>query len=112
MSEIERRMEDLGHNDKVDDVGLARVIGGSTMKLFGKRGTLKKASHRLYIWPDQAGDGSAETLTPSKVASEPNKKRDEMARLEKVYHFSFVVSKQTSQLINWTFSFSFSPLVY
>ena len=62
----------------------AKVIGGSTMKLFGKKGTLKKASHRLYLWPNQAGDGSAETSTPSKVASEPGKKRDEMARLEKV----------------------------
>jgi phosphatidylinositol 3-kinase len=67
-----------------EDLELARVIGGSTMKLFGKKGTLKKASHRLYLWPNQAGDGSFETSTPSKVANEPNKKRDEMARLEKV----------------------------
>lgn len=84
VADIEKRMEDVGLDDKADDVGLARVIGGSTMKLFGKKGTLKKASNRLFIWPDQAGDGSAETSTPSKVASEPNKKRDEMARLEKV----------------------------
>jgi phosphatidylinositol 3-kinase len=76
VSEIEQEGE--------GDSSLGKIIGGSTMKLFGKKGTLKKASHRLYLWPNQAGDGSVETSTPNKVASEPNKKRDEMARLEKV----------------------------
>lgn len=46
--------------------------------------TLKKASHRLYLWPGLEGDGNLETSTPSKVANDPNRKRDEMARLEKV----------------------------
>lgn len=54
------------------------------MRLFGKKGTLKRASHRLYLWPDVEGDGSAETTTPSKIAGGGNRKKDEMARLEKV----------------------------
>ncbi|UZJ53461.1 hypothetical protein CBS101457_002781 [Exobasidium rhododendri] len=85
ISDIEERFEaDEADMRGSKDIKFTRIIGGSTLKLFGKKGTLKKASHRLFLWPDQAGDGSAETSTPSKIAHEPNKKRDEMARLEKL----------------------------
>lgn len=71
---------------------MAKVLGGTTMRLFGKKGTLKKASHRLYLWKGKEADGSFETSTPSKVDSmtgtEENggngKKKDQMARLEKL----------------------------
>lgn len=69
---------------------MAKVLGGTTMRLFGKKGTLKKASHRLYLWKSKEGDGSFETSTPSKVDSmtgsggENGKKNDQMARLEKL----------------------------
>ncbi|PWN36523.1 phosphatidylinositol 3-kinase [Meira miltonrushii] len=69
---------------------MAKVLGGTTMRLFGKKGTLKKASHRLYLWKGKEGDGSFETSTPSKVDSmtssggENGKKNDQMARLEKL----------------------------
>lgn len=85
IAEIEAEEKLLSsQNSSAKALEFSKVIGGSTMRLFGKKGTLKKASHRLYLWPGQAGDGSVETSTPSKVANEPNKKRDEMARLEKV----------------------------
>ena len=57
-----------------------KVIGGTTFRLFGKRGTLRKAQHRLFVWRGQRGDGSAETSTPSKIGSV----QDEMGRLEKL----------------------------
>ncbi|EPQ26286.1 uncharacterized protein PFL1_06221 [Pseudozyma flocculosa PF-1] len=57
-----------------------RVVGGTTFRLFSKKGTLKKAQQRLYLWQGAEGDGSAETSTPSKVGSV----QDEMGRLEKL----------------------------
>ncbi|PWN44098.1 phosphatidylinositol 3-kinase [Ceraceosorus guamensis] len=58
--------------------GGKRCVGGTTFKLFGKKGTLKTASHRLFVWPEVQADGSAETSTPSKQG------KDEMGRLEKL----------------------------
>ncbi|PWN50000.1 phosphatidylinositol 3-kinase [Violaceomyces palustris] len=58
----------------------ANVIGGSTFRLFSKKGTLKNAQHRLFLWKGLEGDGSAETGTPSKVGDV----QDEMGRLEKL----------------------------
>lgn len=55
------------------------VIGGSTLRLFGKKQTLKKGKQRLFLWPKQQADGSVETETPSKVGL-----KDEMGRLEKL----------------------------
>ncbi|KAN0063522.1 Phosphatidylinositol (PI) 3-kinase [Thecaphora frezii] len=57
-----------------------RVIGGTTFRLFSKKGTLKKAQQRLYLWKGVEGDGSAETSTPAKVGNV----QDEMGRLEKL----------------------------
>ncbi len=58
----------------------ARVIGGTTFPLFSKKGTLKSAQHRLFVWKGARADGSVETATPSKVGE----MKDEMGRLEKV----------------------------
>lgn len=55
------------------------VIGGSTMRLFGKKHTLKKGKQRLYLWPNTPADGTVNSDTPSKVGL-----RDEMGRLEKL----------------------------
>lgn len=55
------------------------IIGGSTIRLFGKKSTLKKGKQRLFLWRGQAGDGSVESETPSKVGL-----KDEMGRLEKL----------------------------
>ncbi|SAM69012.1 related to phosphatidylinositol 3-kinase [Ustilago bromivora] len=57
-----------------------RVIGGTTLPLFSKKGTLKSAQHRLFVWKGVKGDGSVETATPSKVGE----MKDEMGRLEKL----------------------------
>ncbi|GBE88499.1 atypical/PIKK/PI3K protein kinase [Sparassis latifolia] len=54
-------------------------VGGSTFRLFGKKWSLRRGKHRLFLWPDREADGSIESTTPSKVGS-----RDEMGRLEKL----------------------------
>lgn len=58
----------------------ARTIGGTTLSLFSKKGTLKSAQHRLFVWKGVKADGSVETTTPSKVGE----MKDEMGRLEKL----------------------------
>jgi phosphatidylinositol 3-kinase len=54
------------------------IIGGSTLRLFGKKATLKKGKQRLFLWKGVKADGGADSETPSKVGL-----RDEMGRLEK-----------------------------
>lgn len=64
------------------DIGSPRTaipVGGSTFRMFGKKGTLRRGKHRLLLWPDQEADGSMESKTPSKLGT-----RDEMGRLEKL----------------------------
>ncbi|KAE8211324.1 hypothetical protein CF327_g4909, partial [Tilletia walkeri] len=60
--------------------GNTHIIGGTTFRLFGKKGTLKKAQQRLYLWPNVPADPFTESTTPSKVAG----MSDEMGRLEKL----------------------------
>ena len=55
------------------------VVGGSTLRLFGKKATLKKGKQRLFLWAGQQADGRVESETPSKVGL-----KDEMGRLEKL----------------------------
>lgn len=55
------------------------VLGGSTLRLFGKKSTLKKGKQRLVLWKGVEGDGRVETGTSSKVGI-----KDEMGRLEKL----------------------------
>ncbi|KIP11047.1 hypothetical protein PHLGIDRAFT_100348 [Phlebiopsis gigantea 11061_1 CR5-6] len=57
----------------------ASPVGGSTFRLFGKKWSLRRGKHRLYLWPGREADGSNETSTPSKTGT-----RDEMGRLEKL----------------------------
>jgi len=64
------------------DVGAPRTavpVGGSTLKMFGKKWTLRRGKHRLLLWAGREADGSMQTKTPSKLGS-----RDEMGRLEKL----------------------------
>jgi phosphatidylinositol 3-kinase len=56
-------------------------VGGTTLKLFGKKCTLKRGKQRLYLWKDVEADGAAQTTTPSKFQTG---EADELGRLEKV----------------------------
>ncbi|CDU24072.1 related to phosphatidylinositol 3-kinase [Sporisorium scitamineum] len=58
----------------------SRIIGGTTLPLFSKKGTLKSAQHRLFVWKGVKADGGIESATPSKVGE----MKDEMGRLEKL----------------------------
>lgn len=58
-------------------------VGGATLKLFGKKATVKRGKQRLHLWPGKEADGCSDTTTPSKVVLEPGQ-QDEMGRLEKV----------------------------
>lgn len=55
------------------------IVGGATLRLFGKKATLKKGKQRLFLWKGCQADGSVESETPSKVGL-----KDEMGRLEKL----------------------------
>lgn len=46
---------------------------------------LRRGKHRLVLWPGVEADGSLETSTPSKLATQ-----DEMGRLEKVVYPPFL----------------------
>ncbi|BGP25770.1 phosphoinositide 3-kinase [Rhodotorula toruloides] len=59
--------------------GELAVVGGSTLRLFGNKCTLKKGKQRLFLWKGKEADGSVETETPSKVGLQ-----DAMGRLEKL----------------------------
>lgn len=74
------------HHDADAASGQDRVIGGTTLKLFGKKGTLKKAQQRCYIHLGQEADGTVNSETNSKGVMGGGKegKMSEMSRLEKV----------------------------
>lgn len=57
-------------------------VGGTTIRLFGKKSTLKKGKQRMLLWPDKEADVSNDSSTPSKIPGEP---KDERGRLEKVH---------------------------
>ena len=63
-------------------------VGGSTLKLFGKKGTLKKGKQRLYLWEGKEADGASQSTTSSKVQLAEGE-TDEMGRLEKVKLFNY-----------------------
>lgn len=56
-------------------------VGGTTLRLFGGKNTLKKGKQRMLLWPDREADASVESSTPSKVTGQET---DERGRLEKV----------------------------
>ena len=59
--------------------GQLAVVGGSTLRLFGGKCTLRKGKQRLYLWKGVAADPHNASETPSKVGL-----KDEMGRLEKL----------------------------
>lgn len=59
--------------------GQIDIVGGTTLSLFGKQGTLRKGKQRCYLWPKQEADASTATETPSKLPV-----KDEMGKLEKL----------------------------
>ncbi|KAK4048993.1 Phosphatidylinositol (PI) 3-kinase [Microbotryomycetes sp. JL221] len=60
--------------------GRAHIVGGSTLRLFGKKHTLRKGKQRLFLWRESPADGSVSSDTPSKLELA----QDEMGRLEKL----------------------------
>ncbi|GAA5927147.1 phosphatidylinositol 3-kinase VPS34 [Sporobolomyces koalae] len=54
-------------------------VGGSALRLFGTKSTLKRGQQRVYLWKHTKADGTSESHTPSKIGF-----RDEMGRLEKL----------------------------
>ncbi|KAI5119006.1 hypothetical protein M0805_004416 [Coniferiporia weirii] len=63
----------------IDGPRSASPVGGTTFRLFGKKGTLRRGKHRLFLWKGVEADGSVDTKTPSKTEV-----KDEMGRLEKL----------------------------
>ncbi|CAL1527700.1 unnamed protein product, partial [Lymnaea stagnalis] len=55
-------------------------IGGTTISVFGKRGTLRKGMHDLKVWPDRKPDPSMESATPGKSKDSS----DRMSQLSKL----------------------------
>ncbi|XP_052794304.1 phosphatidylinositol 3-kinase catalytic subunit type 3-like isoform X2 [Mya arenaria] len=65
-----------------DIYGTDRVIpvGGTTITLFGKKGTFRQGMHDLKVWPDVEADPRPQTTTPGK----PRDSHDQMSRLSKL----------------------------
>ncbi|CAO1628163.1 unnamed protein product [Parajaminaea phylloscopi] len=62
----------------------SRVVGGTTLRLFSRKGTLKKAQQRCRIHLSVAADGSATSQTDSKSKVSTTEDLTEMTRLEKL----------------------------
>lgn len=58
-------------------------VGGTTLRLFGKKCTLRKGKQRMLVHEGHVADGSVDSRTPSKVKVAPGE-ADEMGRLEKL----------------------------
>ncbi|KAJ2997410.1 Phosphatidylinositol (PI) 3-kinase [Globomyces sp. JEL0801] len=56
----------------------ASPIASSTFSLFGKNKTMRRATHRLILWPGVQADGNSPTSTPSKISTQ-----SDLDRLEK-----------------------------
>ena len=56
--------------------------------------SLKKGKHRLFLWPEQEADGSADSVTPSKVELQ-----DEMGRLEKVCRYPMTLTQLADEIV-------------
>jgi phosphatidylinositol 3-kinase len=93
-----------------DDRKEDRVIGGTTLRLFGKKGTLKKAQHRCFVHLGVKADGTinSETSSKGKLGEGGEEGKDgmsEMSRLEKVSYRTHREPQQHCTLIS-----SFCPL--
>ncbi|KAJ9091439.1 hypothetical protein QFC20_007629 [Naganishia adeliensis] len=60
----------------IEAPGKAAPVGGSTLELFNKKGTLKRGQQRCYLHPRVKADPTAESVTPSDVFQD-----DELGRL-------------------------------
>ncbi|KAG0768538.1 hypothetical protein G6F57_004034 [Rhizopus arrhizus] len=58
-----------------------KAVGGTTLQVFGKHITLRRAKQKLHVWPDVEADGKQDTTTPSKIK---NKQDNDMNKLEKL----------------------------
>lgn len=63
----------------------ALVVGGTTVSLFGKSGTLRRGMHDLHVWPDVEADGSHPTQTLGKNSNAKDKMAL-LAKLSKKHH--------------------------
>ncbi|XP_028406868.1 phosphatidylinositol 3-kinase catalytic subunit type 3-like [Dendronephthya gigantea] len=63
----------------------ALLVGGTTVSLFGKSGTLRRGMHDLHVWPEIEADGSHPSKTPGKT-SDPDDKMSSLAKLSKKHH--------------------------
>ncbi|XP_041368204.1 phosphatidylinositol 3-kinase catalytic subunit type 3-like [Gigantopelta aegis] len=55
-------------------------VGGTTLSLFGKKGTFRQGMHDLKVWPKVAADPSPQSSTPGKTRDS----NDQMTRLAKL----------------------------
>lgn len=55
-------------------------VGGTTISLFGKKGTFRQGMHDLKVWPDIEADPGSPSTTPGK----PRDSGDQMSRLAKL----------------------------
>eukprot|EP00887_Chlorella_sp_A99_P006299 scaffold3.g6299.t1 len=82
------KYRDLGHTAQlaltvweVREGAPRRPLGGTTLRLFSKKGRLKTGGQELQLWPGQEADVRWPTSTPGKV---PVAERGELGRVEQV----------------------------
>ncbi|KAJ8304892.1 hypothetical protein KUTeg_018475 [Tegillarca granosa] len=59
-------------------------VGGTTLPLFGKRGTFRQGMHDLKVWPDVEAEIEGDQHTMSKTPGKTKDKDDQMTRLAKL----------------------------
>ncbi|KXJ06048.1 Phosphatidylinositol 3-kinase catalytic subunit type 3, partial [Exaiptasia diaphana] len=69
-------------------------VGGTTVSLFGKYGTLRHGMHDLRVWPGVESDGHLPTTTPGKTLSNEDQ-MNRLAKLSKKHH------KGQMQKVDW-----------
>ncbi|XP_032217979.2 phosphatidylinositol 3-kinase catalytic subunit type 3 [Nematostella vectensis] len=60
-------------------------VGGTTVSLFGKYGTLRHGMHDLKVWPGVEADGKMPTSTPGKTTATEDQ-MNRLAKLSKKHH--------------------------
>lgn len=61
-------------------------VGGTTVSVFGKHGTLRQGIHDLRVWPGVEADGLAHSTTPGKVDGSSDDAMSKLAKLSKKHH--------------------------
>lgn len=54
-------------------------LGGTTLRMFNKRGALRYGRQKLYLWRGVSGDGAMISSTPHKIM--PNKGVDKLTKV-------------------------------